>query len=241
MALDMLSIGNKVEIVESSAVRNGVIDDGNTPALVSQIYDIVDDDHLQIEMPLRGTQMVLLDLRIRYQICIYTPHGLFKCAAQVIDRFKSENRYIAVIEFKSALKRFQRREFFRLEKLFEIKYRRLSEEEKEMHTSEEIVEKEKLGTAYNAAVAVDLSGGGARLIMNEKFSVDEMIFIHFKFSPEEGDLKFAGKIVVCNQMKTDNTQYENRIKFIKIKEKDREKLIRYIFEEERKMRFKRKS
>ena len=39
----------------------------------------------------------------------------------------------------------------------------------------------------------------------------------------------------------DKSQYENLVKFIKVKENQREKIIRYIFEEERKMRFKEKS
>lgn len=239
MALDMISIGNKIEIVESSAIRNGIANDGTTPVLVSQVYDIVDDDHLQIEMPLRGTQLVLLDPRIRYNICIYTSHGLFRCNVQVIDRFKSENRYIAVVEFKSALKRLQRREFFRLEKLLEIEYRKLSEEEEKMNFSEDIIENETPDAVYKSAIAVDLSGGGARLVMNEKLGQNEMIMIRFKFS--EVQLTFAAILVASAKMQVDASQFENRVKFIKIRERDREKLIRLIFEEERKMRFKRKS
>lgn len=241
MALDMFKIGNKVEIVESSAVKNGIIDSGTSPTLVSQIYEIIDEDHLQIEMPLKGTQMVLLDPRIRYQICIYTSNGLYKCNVQVTDRFKSENHYIAVVEFKSALRRLQRREFFRLEKLFEIEYRKLTEQEMKIESAEEIIEKESVENRYSSAIAVDLSGGGARFVMNEKLLEDEMIMVHFKFAPEEVNLKFAAKVVASNSMKMDKTQYENRVKFIKLKERDREKLIRYIFEEERKMRFKEKS
>ena len=35
MAQDMFTIGDKVEIVESSAVHNGIVDDNNDPVLVS--------------------------------------------------------------------------------------------------------------------------------------------------------------------------------------------------------------
>ena len=159
MAPDMFSIGNKVEIVEARAVHNGIVDENKGPVLVSQIYEIVDSDHLLIEMPLKGMQMVLLDLRVRYQICIYTSHGLFKCMVQVTDRFKKENRHIAAIEVKSAFKRVQRREYFRLEKLFQVKYRILSEQEADKVTTEEILEAEDDGAEYKAAVAVDLSDG----------------------------------------------------------------------------------
>ena len=89
MALDMITIGNKIEIVESSAIRNGIVDDKTIPVLVSQVYEVVDVDHLQIEMPLRGTQLVLLDPRIRYSICIYTKNGLqFKLL--IVSRVKTD-------------------------------------------------------------------------------------------------------------------------------------------------------
>lgn len=241
MAPDMFSIGNKVEIVEARAVHNGIVDENKGPVLVSQIYEIVDSDHLLIEMPLKGMQMVLLDLRVRYQICIYTSHGLFKCMVQVTDRFKKENRHIAAIEVKSAFKRVQRREYFRLEKLFQVKYRILSEQEADKITTEEILEAEDDGAEYKVAVAVDLSGGGARLIMNEKFTDENVLMLQFRLTPEGDDINFAAQVIMSTRMKTDPTQYENRVKFIKLRESQREKLIRYIFEEERKMRFKEKS
>ena len=236
MSPDMFKIGNKVEIVRSSAVHNGIVDDKKNPVLVSQIYEITDSDHLQLEMPFRGTEIVLLDIGIRYNICIYTSHGLFKCMVQVTDRFKTENRYI-----KSAFKRVQRREYFRLEKLFEVKYRRLMDYETDKSSTEEILNFEEIGTEYKSAVAVDLSGGGARLIMNERFTLKDTLMLRFKIAPESDDINFAATVVSSTPMKMDSTQYENRVKFIKLRESQREKLIRYIFEEERKMRFKEKS
>lgn len=240
MGLDIISIGNKVEIIESSAVRNGITDEKVNPPLVSQVYNVIDDDHLQIEMPFRGTKIVLLEPVIRYQICIYTPHGLFKCNVQVTDRFKQENRYIANIELKSSLKRVQRREYFRLEKLFEIEYRKLTEEETEMTNVDEILKSEDLMSEYKPAIAVDLSGGGTRLVMNEKFEIGQMLMISFKLA-EGKTINFVASTVSSTPMKTDTSQYENRVKFIKLRESQREELIRYIFEEERKMRFKGKS
>lgn len=237
---DMFTIGNKVEIVESRAVHSGADDDSKSPVLVSQIYDIIDSDHLQIEMPLRGTQLVLLTPNIRYQICVYTPQGLFRSTVQVTDRFKSENRYIANVEVKSAFKRVQRREYFRLEKLFEVEYRALTEEETDKST-EDILAGESVETEYKAAIALDLSGGGSRLIMNDRFHKDDLIMVHFKMAPEGEEISFVAKVVISAQMKVDKSQYENRVKFIRVKERHREKLIRYIFEEERKMRFNGKS
>lgn len=241
MAQDMFTIGDKVEIAESSAVHNGIVDDNNDPVLVSQIYDIIDSDHLQLEMPFRGTQIVLLNTRVRYQICIYTSHGLFKTTVQVTDRFKQENHYIAAVEVKSAFKRVQRREYFRLEKLLEIKYRYLTEEETQKMTTQEIIDNEDPLVEYKAAIAVDLSGGGARLVMNQKCKKDDMIMVKFAIAGEGEEINFVARVITSTQMKMDTSQYENRVKFIKVKENQREKIIRYIFEEERKMRFKEKS
>ena len=108
-------------------------------------------------------------------------------------------------------------------------------------TTQEIIDNEDPLVEYKAAIAVDLSGGGARLVMNQKCKKDDMIMVKFAIAGEGEEIYFVARVITSTQMKMDTSQYENRVKFIKVKENQREKIIRYIFEEERKMRFKEKS
>ena len=77
--------------------------------------------------------------------------------------------------------------------------------------------------------------------MNERFTLKDTLMLRFKIAPESDDINFAATVVSSTPMKMDSTQYENRVKFIKLRESQREKLIRYIFEEERKIRKRKKS
>lgn len=240
MGFEILKIGDKVEIEDVEKGMNASSEAGKF-SYVSQIYQIVDGEHLRILMPFQGEKLVLLETNLRYHLCVYNSNGLFKCVAQVTDRFKSENYYIAEVVIKSGLRRVQRREYYRLEKLLEIEYRQLSEIEESYRSAEEVREHEMLGIRYQSALAVDLSGGGARMVMNESFEIDTYLMIKMKIGVQSNDICLVANVLMCSPMKTDQTKYEVRVKFVKIREYEREKLIKYIFEEERKLRQKEKS
>ncbi|MBQ9580278.1 MAG: glycosyltransferase, partial [Lachnospiraceae bacterium] len=46
----------------------------------------------------------------------------------------------------------------------------------------------------------------------------------------------CGQILSCTAKKDTVSRYENRLKFIKLDQDSRERIIRFIFEEERKLR-----
>ncbi len=212
----------------------------------SQVFDILDNDQLRIAMPFVDTKLIVLSLNVRYKLCFHTQMGLFECVGHVIDRFKSDNRYIAVVTLKTGLRKIQRREFYRLERLTDLQYRLLSQEEAQCETVRELLlmEEEAVeGPVYKSGIAVDLSGGGARLLTDEQYSVPEYLVIklHIDVAPEQSEFYVIGKIVLSEKLAGKSGQYENRVEFVRMEEPEREKLIHYIFKEERKLRRIRKS
>lgn len=238
MGLDVFKIGDKIEITDiEKGLHAKTADTGaHIPSYVSQIYEVVDDDRLKIEMPLSGTTMVVLQVNYWYDLCIYTSNGLYQCTVQVVDRFKSENRHIALVEVKGGLHKIQRREYYRMERLFAIEYRVLDDSEKDFETVEEIIENESLSVVYNEAIAVDISGGGSRLIMKERFSNGAYVLMKIRLGVNRRPVNLIGEVVFSQQMKMDKTQFETRLRFVKMQETERETLIKRIFEEERKKR-----
>lgn len=207
----------------------------------SQVFEIMENDEIRIAMPFDGSRLVLLSLDTRYKMYFYTVNGLFECMGRVIDRFKSGNRYIAVINLKTGLRKIQRREFFRLEKLIDIDYRILSEEESICEDIEKLFAMEESAIefpAYRKGIAVDLSGGGARFILDDAYPVDTYILLRMNISLEPGQSEFCviGRVVMSERLGGKTGQCENRMEFVRIRESMREKLIHYIFREERKMR-----
>ena len=53
---------------------------------------------------------------------IYSKRGMYQCIAVVQKRYKKDNLYLLSVEIMSEPKRFQRREFFRVNLLTEVQY-----------------------------------------------------------------------------------------------------------------------
>lgn len=231
----IISVGNKIDIEKVNP------DTKEKAVYKSQVYDIMENDELLIAMPLEGTKLIVLSLNIRYKMCFYTPNGLFECTGLIVDRFKSDNRYVAVASLKTGLRRIQRREFFRLEKLIDVDYRVLSEEEAVYESVDEILAREQDRVeppVYKSGMAVDLSGGGARFVLDDAYPKETHLSmkLYIEITPQRPVFEVIGRVVHSERLSGKTGQCENRIEFIRLKEQQREKLIHFIFAEERKMR-----
>lgn len=237
----IISIGDKVDIerVNPNTKESSIYK--------SQVFEIMENDEIRMAMPFEGTRLVLLSLDTRYKMCFYTKNGLFECMGRIVDRFKSENRFLVVVSLKTGLRKIQRREFFRLEKLIDMDYRILTDEESVCENVEELCEMEtatmEQPPIYKKGIAVDLSGGGARFILEEAFPVDTYMLLRLNISLESDKSEFCviGRVIMSEKLDGKNSQCENRMEFVRIQESMREKLIHYIFKEERKMRQSEKS
>lgn len=251
MIADVIEVGNKIDIMEisnskkSDLVENRPIREGKA-VYKSQVYDILDNDQLKILMPFDGPKVVVLPLNGSYNMCFYTRTGLFQCVGNVIDRYKTSNQLVLVVVLKTGLQKVQRREFFRLQKILDIDYRMLTEQESQMESVEEILKFEQNQDSemnYFQGIVVDLGGGGARFISTQQYEISTYLIIKLKITvnSEQIRLRVIGRIINSEKLQNKSGQYETRVEFVRIKNQDREKLIQYIFEEERKMRQKEKS
>lgn len=251
MVADVIEVGNKIDITEIDSMKKNSLSE-NRPiresrvVYKSQVYDILDNDELKILMPFDGPRVVVLPLNGSYNMCFYTCAGLFQCVGHIIDRYRSNNKLVLVVVLKTGLQKVQRREFFRLQKILDIDYRVLNENESQMESVEEIFkheQKEGNENSYIHGIVVDLGGGGARFISAQEHDISTYIMIKLKITvnSELIKLRVIGKIVMSEKLQNKSGQYETRVEFVRIQNQEREKLIQYIFEEERKMRQKEKS
>jgi c-di-GMP-binding flagellar brake protein YcgR len=80
-------------------------------------------------MPMEKTKLILLPIDGSFDLCFYTDSGLYQCFAKVIDRYKSNNVYVVVMELTSNLRKFQRREYYRFSCGLEMHSRQMEPEE----------------------------------------------------------------------------------------------------------------
>lgn len=227
--------GNRIEI--QAVERAKYIDDLEKKKVYqSQVYDILSEDRLEISMPLEKSKLILLPVNAEYDLYFYTPSGLFQCFATVIDRYKVDNNFILLMELTSNLRKFQRREFYRLSCALEMNSRPLEKEE--VHAVEQKDNYLVPGLPLKRSVIVDISGGGIRFVGNYAYEPDSLICCKYNLAGE-GKVKeytLISKILTVRELEDKPGVYEHRAQYINIDTAEREEIIRFIFEEERKYR-----
>lgn len=235
MVEKFVSPGDKIEM--RSHVDN-VLPDGSQGVKVytTKVYDLKDDDHIEILMPIEHTQIVLLPVGYEYDVCFFAKGGIYRTTLRVTDRQKDEGMFILIAELTSNLHKFQRREYYRFNCLVDVEARLLREDEFKS------IEEGKPDVDYAApmidGVIVDISGGGARFLTTTPLVEGKEVILKFKLSIMDVDRPFLLLANILYSKKIENRpgHFENRVKYEYISNSTREEIIRYIFDEERKNR-----
>lgn len=236
MLSDYIVPGNRIEIqtVERVKMANN---NENKKVYVSQVRDILSDDQFEIFMPMEKSKVILLPVNTEFDLYFYTPQGLYQCFASVIDRYKDGTQYVLLMELNSNLRKFQRREYYRLSCALEMSSRPLEKEEKEA-----MDKKADLylvpGLPLKRSVVVDISGGGIRFISSYKYDVDSLLYCKYNLIIDGVSKEYTLIIKVLMVRELDNRPgvFEHRAQYVDIDTYEREEIIRFIFDEERKHR-----
>lgn len=231
---ELVRPGEKIDIM---AVERAILgSSSNKKVYSSKIYDVIDDNQLEILMPMEGSKLILLPKDGQYQFCFYTQKGLYQCFVRIADRYKSNNIYILLAEVTSELEKFQRREYYRYSTSLPLKARTLMEEE--LKDLEKHIFHIQQGLVMKKCEIRDISGGGLKFVSQTSFPVGEQIALVFSLHShgKETVYELAGEVLSSRENDNQKGEFEHRLKFTSILSNQRESIIRFIFEEERKKR-----
>lgn len=241
MLTDHVIPGDKVDLTEVKSeeryTRSGVIE---RKTYSTRVFDIMSEDEIKVNMPFVDGHIVLLEVGDDYDLCFYSGKGLYQCYGRITDRYKSNNMYVLTMELTSPLRKFQRREYYRLNCILNMKCREVPD--KELQELEEIggndVRFINTDLTLEDGVIVDISGGGAKFISDRQFERESKILFVFSLNLNGRFTEYSviGKIILSDRIEGRDGEFKNHVQFVNIKDKDREGIIRYIFEEERKIR-----
>jgi c-di-GMP-binding flagellar brake protein YcgR len=248
MLSEILSLGDKIDIKHIDSRGRTV---SNMKALVSQLIDFVDFDIINIATPIVYGKIVLLGVGDNYNLCFYTSKGLYQCNCIVLSNHKENNTIVSVVRIITNLEKFQRRQYFRLECIHDIEYRVILKEEEilerklreeDFKSSEERNECRKKLAQFEKdwirASITDISGGGARFSSTELHNHGDKVRIkmEIQIGNDLRKMLLGADIVSSGRIINRLGVYEHRAEFNDITQKDREALIKYIFEQERRRR-----
>lgn len=235
MISKFISVGNKIELQPIEKRRNESEDQPKN--YISKVHAFVSEDSIEIIMPMEQTKLILLPVDSEYEMIFYGNTGLYQCLARIVDRYRSNNVYILLVELTSNLRKFQRREYYRFSCALEMCSRNLEEEELQA------IEKknEKLlqpGLPLKRSVIVDISGGGLRFMSDQCYEPDSMIYCSYSLliNGDKKQYEVIGRVLASRELENRPGTYEHRVQYYNMDAGTREEIIKFIFEEERKNR-----
>lgn len=234
MISKFVQIGNKIEI-ESIKKTTDELGEITRKTYRSELYDIESEDVIKIAMPMEQSKIVLLPVDAEYSLCFYTSNGLYQCLARVIERYKSNNLFVLSMELETDLQKYQRREYYRLNTVLDMKSKAIDTNSNRTFEQVQFIDTD---LTFDNGTMVDISGGGARFISKVQYPKGSLIRFVFSLfvNGSVTEYKLVGKVLKSDPMENREDSFENRIQFVNMVNDDRESIIKYIFEEERRQR-----
>lgn len=235
MLSKFITEGDKIDL--QAVARGNAENSGEQKTYYSSVYEILSEDRMEIMMPIENTKLILLPVDTEYDMVFYGQTGLYQCFARIIDRYKSNNVYILVVELTSNLRKYQRRDYYRYSCALEMGARNL--EEKELQAVDEKGPLElQPGLPLKRSVIVDISGGGLRFMSEQRYEPGSLVYCSYYLlkSGQKKKYEIVGKVLAARPLENKPGTYEHRVEYYNLDVNVREEIIKYIFEEERKSR-----
>ncbi len=224
--------GSRVDLQEAERMR----DEGaeGRKSYQSRVLDVISEDRVEIAMPMEKSKLILLPVDGEYDLYFYSDSGLYQCYARIVDRYKNNSLYVLVFDLISNLRKHQRREYYRFSCALEMSSRELQEEEEAALSGEggRILMPQ---LPLKSSVIVDISGGGLRFVANYAYELQSLILCRYNLTVagENKEYNLIGKVLSVRELENRKGVFEHRVQYVNVDDAEREEIIRYIFDEER--------
>lgn len=242
MEIFELRPGTPVEFTIASSnsdVENNIDEDRSV--YISSVFGVTKNEEIIFHIPTRKGHIVTIPMNVPFNAVFNTRRGMFQLTGEITKRGKLENFPVYVFEPATELSKVQRRDYYRFDCLIGVKILPIPEDVAFLPNMVLVEDDlEKYGNTYGAPVEgniLDISGGGAKIHAKTDIETDRYMYVSFRLkssSVSETINVIAKKI--RSTYKEDLRVYEHRIEFLFKEPEDRETIIKYIFDEERRLR-----
>lgn len=223
MISKILAVGDKVDIQHGQKKHQ----------YKSKIMDIMDEETIRLIIPIEKNTLIPMARGWRIELTFFAAKGLYRCQGEIQERYKEEKLPLMIVRLTSELEKVQRRQFYRLPYSMEIKFREIKEEPDIREDSDEEAE-----IPWSKGITLDISGGGCRFNAPVSCQAGTPVELEFVIGTEDKPCRqrWRGKITVSYLIPNRSDMYENRVEFTDNDRRKREQLVKFIFEEERRIR-----
>ncbi len=215
----LLTIGDTLELQFS--------DPSHPDPMKTGVYKVIDDRHLLIAVPIRQASYCLVPLgKVAVYRYSHEKLGIFTFKGKVVRRLEHDNLKALIVERVSPIEKKQRRAYYRMPFVAEVT---LSRQAREPVVENEIIIDD--GRESFQGLSIDLSAGGLRL--KTRYTLDsEMIYL---VTFQMGRDHIALEATVQRYIGFEGRYYEYGLAFVDLSEKDKKRIVRYIFDRERQL------
>ena len=241
MISNVIQPGNKVELCMSQQIEQERKTGLSAHIYKSQVTDIFENDELELSMPSEAGKLVMLPIGIRFELVFYGSSGLYRGLGIIKERYKTNNMHMLRVTLKSQLHKYQRREYYRMPCVIPMHYYDITMQHAlnlPVERFQMFVDLPEIGMTRKDASIVDISGGGARFVTDIENQTDSYVMIEVQLRSEDYAKTYLipAHILSSSVTQANKERFENRAEFIIRDRVIREEIIRYIFDEERKIR-----
>ena len=221
MDLYRIQPGTKIELelLDDTGEKNSTI-------LVSELEWCEGQNEAYIAAPIHEGILYPMHIGTIMNMCMLHGEELYKAKARVTGRNNKDNIVLLKVEASGGLKKIQRRQFFRFDCIKPVKYR-MVHYAKDARCDEE---------DFKNTITKDISGSGICMLVEEE--IQKNALLECELLLEEGNaVKFLGnavRVIKCDFKS--RYKYEIGVFFKQLDNKDRDYIVKYIFNEQRKLR-----
>jgi c-di-GMP-binding flagellar brake protein YcgR len=238
---ELVTLGTKIDIRLMPQLKKQEERGERAPVYKSRVTDFPSENEMEITMPTLVGRMVLFQMGAECNLIFFTKSGMYTTTATVTKRYRKENIYFLNLYLTGSLVKFQRREYYRVSYFSDLKYRIINYSIAHCDSIQEVefqIDQEKSQFPQKSARTLDVSGGGLRFSTEQQ--LEERSFLYMQFSLTNGimDEEFyqVGQVISSDKHPKEPKLFINRLQFLFKDLRDREKIVRFVFEEERRMR-----
>lgn len=205
MTVEGLSINTNVEIEYEEQIYKSSVQD-------------ISEDHISFSVPINRGEYFIPHVGMEIRVIYADVDVVYDFQSIILGR-KIDNIPIIMVSIPKKIKKIQRRDYVRITFVNNIKY---------WHIIEQNVDdalKGKLDAPINKGIIIDISGGGAKIIMNSNVKYNDFIMIEIPV--ENNNIRVISRVVRVG--KDDMGRNVVGLYFEYVNGSLREKLINFVF------------
>jgi c-di-GMP-binding flagellar brake protein YcgR len=213
MGLDNIKTGDRIEI-------SYITDTGHETILLSKVEVVLDDDNVVIHAPVWKSKIVKLPKERGYSMVFVTETAMYRYDGRVLSYQLVDGFSVMTMHLTGDGEKVQRRNFFRFSCLIPVSFAIINEQG------------EQLEQGLQNGVIIDISGGGIRFVSQYNMPLKSLVRATMQLGGEY--IMIFGQVLQRKHTPNTLNPYQYSLKFAAISNAEQERIIQYIYAEQRK-------